>query len=82
MHVITHARILEATEKWLQVATALDGWYRIIKANDPKDFADMKRYFPAVDKAGKFHVEKMKVLAKNGDGLNSYIMRNVKKLYD
>lgn len=56
MHVITHARILEATEKWLQAATALDGWYRIIKANDPKDFAEMERYFSAVDKAGKFHV--------------------------
>ncbi|MGA9697559.1 MULTISPECIES: hypothetical protein [Acinetobacter] len=33
-------------------------------------------------KAGQFHIEKMKVLAKSGNGLNSYIMRNVKKLYD
>ena len=56
MHVITHARILEATQKWPQAGTALDGWYRLMKANHPKDFAEMKRLFPAVDKVGKFHV--------------------------
>ncbi|MHA3048891.1 hypothetical protein [Acinetobacter sp. ANC 4641] len=33
-------------------------------------------------KAGQFHVEKMKILARNGDGLNSYIMRNVRNLYN
>lgn len=33
-------------------------------------------------KAGKFHVEKMKILARSGNGLNSYIQRNVKFKYD
>jgi len=33
-------------------------------------------------KAGKFHVDRMKILASSGDGLNSYINRNVKYLYD
>lgn len=42
----------------------------------------VRSYTYSYSKAGKFHVEKMKVLAKNGDGLNSYIMRNVKNLYD
>lgn len=32
-------------------------------------------------KAGQFHVEKMKILANSSNGLNSYIMRNVKNLY-
>lgn len=41
-----------------------------------------KIYSYSYRKAGQFHVEKMKVLAKSGDGLNSYIMRNVKYLYD
>lgn len=41
-----------------------------------------RSYTYSYSKAGQFHVEKMKVLAKNGDGLNSYIMRNVKNLYD
>ena len=53
MHVITHARIIEAIQKWPQAETALDGWYRTIKANDPKDFAEMKHLFPEVDKVGK-----------------------------
>lgn len=33
-------------------------------------------------KAGKNHVERMKGLVRSGDGLNSYIMYYVKKLYD
>ena len=27
-----------------------------MKAPDPKDFVEMKQYFPAVDKVGNFHV--------------------------
>jgi len=56
MRVITHARILEATQKRIKTETALDGWHRIIKANHPKDFTEMKRLFPSVDKVRKFHV--------------------------
>lgn len=33
-------------------------------------------------KAGQHHVENMKKLARSGSGLNSYINRYVKKLYD
>lgn len=33
-------------------------------------------------KAGQHHVENMKRLARNGSGLNSYINRYVKNLYD
>lgn len=32
--------------------------------------------------AGKNHVEAMKNLARNGNGLNSYIMNYVRDLYD
>ena len=41
-----------------------------------------KIYTYSYRKAGQFHIEKMKVLAKSGNDLNSYIMRNVKYLYD
>ena len=41
-----------------------------------------KIYTYSYRKAGQFHVEKMKVLAKSGNGLNSYIMRYAKKLYE
>lgn len=33
-------------------------------------------------KAGSNHVENMKQLARSGSGLNSYINRHVKNLYD
>jgi hypothetical protein len=33
-------------------------------------------------KAGSTHVENMKQLARNGSGLNSYINRHTKYLYD
>jgi len=33
-------------------------------------------------KAGSGHVEQMKVMARRGFGLNSYINKNVKFLYD
>lgn len=32
--------------------------------------------------AGSFHVERMKALADQGEGLNSYIIKNVAKAYE
>ncbi|TWC16520.1 mRNA interferase HigB [Pseudomonas sp. SJZ101] len=56
MHVITEKRIWEAKEKWPRSAGALDQWYRLIKRNNPSDFAAMKAIFPATDKVGPLHV--------------------------
>lgn len=39
-------------------------------------------YTYSYQKAGEIHVEKMKVLARNGRGLNSYINLNCKYSYD
>lgn len=41
-----------------------------------------KIYSYSYAKAGVYHVENMKRLAQSGSGLNSYIMKYVKKLYD
>lgn len=41
-----------------------------------------KVYTYSYGRAGKSHVDQMKILARSGSGLNSYIMRNVKSLYD
>jgi hypothetical protein len=41
-----------------------------------------KSYTYSYGKAGRHHVENMKELAINGQGLNSYIMKNVAKLFD
>lgn len=78
MHVITHTRIVEAIQKWPQAESALDGWYRIIKANNPKDFAEMKSLFPAVDKVGKFHVFD---IGGNKIRLIAVVMYQAKKVY-
>lgn len=56
VHVITQKRIWEAIGQWPHAATALEAWYRLIKASSPKDFAQMKRLFPATDKVGQHHV--------------------------
>lgn len=46
-------------------------------------FTRTKRtYTYSYSKAGVVHVNKMKILARNGSGLNSYIDINVRKSYD
>ena len=42
----------------------------------------LQTYTYSYRKAGSSHVERMKLLALNGSGLNSYINRYVKHLYD
>lgn len=78
MHIITHAKIIEASQKWSHAQSALDGWYRIMKANNPKDFAEMKTFFPAVDKVGKFHVFD---IGGNKIRLIAVVMYQAKKVY-
>lgn len=56
MHIVTQKRIWEAKEKWPRAASALDAWYRLAKASSPRDFAELRRLFPATDKVGKHHV--------------------------
>lgn len=41
-----------------------------------------RKYRYSFGKAGRNHVEEMKLLARNGSGLNSYINKYVKDLYD
>lgn len=43
---------------------------------------NFKTYTYSYRKAGSMHVETMKRLARSGSGLNRYINRNVKNLYD
>jgi len=45
-------------------------------------FSDGSQYSYSYRKAGQRHVEQMKLLARSGSGLNSYIMRNVRFSYD
>lgn len=56
MHIITQKRIWEAKDRWPQTASALDAWYRLMRASEPSCFAEMKSLFPATDKVGGQHV--------------------------
>lgn len=56
MHVITQSRIWAAKAKYPDAASALDGWYRVIKKNQFNNFAELKRSFNSVDKIGSVFV--------------------------
>lgn len=56
MHVITRKRIIEAEDKFPQVATALRGWYQVINQSDFGSFAELKNAFNSVDKVGDLYV--------------------------
>lgn len=45
-------------------------------------FKGGKTYSYSYGKAGKSHVEQMKILARSGSGLSAYITQNVRFLYD
>ena len=45
-------------------------------------FGNARVYTYSYLRAGSLHVERMKVLAQRGSGLNSYINLHVKNLYD
>lgn len=56
MHIITQQRIWEAQKKHPEVASALDGWYRVMKQNKFNNFSELKRCFNSVDKVGSVYV--------------------------
>lgn len=46
------------------------------------EFKGGSQYLYTYASAGETHIEKMKRLAQNGDGLNSYINKNVRTKYE
>lgn len=56
MHIITQKRIWEAKAKYPESSGSLDGWYRVMKKNEFKSFAELKRIFKSVDKVEDLYV--------------------------
>lgn len=56
MHVITQKRIWEAMEAHPECASALDGWYRLMKRNRFISYSSLRRVFNSVDKVGELYV--------------------------
>lgn len=56
MHVVTHARIVEAQKRHPAQAKALDVWYRIMKRARFMNFSALRQAFGSVDKVGLLYV--------------------------
>lgn len=56
MHIITQKRINDAKLAYPEAATGLDYWYRIMRTERFRDFAELRRNFGSVDKVGKLFV--------------------------
>jgi mRNA interferase HigB len=78
MHIISQKRIVEAKQKFPFAKTALDGWYRLAKANDFQNHAELKAVFGTVDKVGHFFVFD---IGENKYRLIAIIHFNRKKIY-
>lgn len=56
MDIITKKRISEAKRKHRDSASALDGWFTVVKNNKFSSFTDLKKTFNSVDKVGNLYV--------------------------
>ena len=68
MHIISQQRVWEAKKQFPNSASALDGWYRVLKKNYFENFAALKTTFKSVDKVGDLYVfnvggNKLRVIA-------------------
>jgi mRNA interferase HigB len=52
MHIITRKRLNEFAEKHPQATTGLVHWYRLLKRNNPRNFAELRGVFPHADQVG------------------------------
>lgn len=52
MHIISHAKIIQAQNTYPDCRKALEQWYRLTKRADWCHFSEVKSCFPAVDKVG------------------------------
>ncbi len=56
MHIISYKKIKIFCDRHPNAAKPLNHWYRIIKYENFKMFADIKKLFPSADQVGNFVV--------------------------
>lgn len=56
MHIISQKRIWDAQKQYPKSASALNGWYRIVKKNEFLNFAQLKKTFNSIDKVEDYYV--------------------------
>lgn len=60
MHVISRKKLRDAAERYPDLSTALDAWYRLARKAEWRSLADVRRLFPSADAAGRFTVFNIK----------------------
>lgn len=78
MHIITRKRLNEFAEKHPATTSGLIHWYRILKRNNPANFAEMTGLFPHADQVGGLTVFN---IAGNKARLVAAIHYNRRKVY-
>ncbi|HNQ72292.1 MAG TPA: type II toxin-antitoxin system HigB family toxin [Verrucomicrobiota bacterium] len=52
MHIITRKRLIEFAEKHPTATSGLAHWYRVLRKNNPANFAELCRVFSHADQVG------------------------------
>jgi mRNA interferase HigB len=60
LHVISRKKLLEAVNRYNDLAGPLDAWYRVTKVANWSDLIEVRRHFPNADAAGKYTVFNIK----------------------
>jgi len=60
LHVISRKKLLEAAERYRELAGPLDVWYRIAKKGKWDNLLDTRRVLPSADAVGRFTVFNIK----------------------
>lgn len=60
MHVISRKKLRDAAERYGDLSSSLDAWYRLAKKAGWRSLADMRQLFPSADAVGRFTVFNIK----------------------
>jgi mRNA interferase HigB len=78
MHIITRKRLNDFVLLYPEVKTALQHWYKVMKANNFNSFNELKVLFPHADQVGKLTVFN---IAGNKVRLIAAVHYNTQKIY-
>jgi len=56
MHIISYKKIRQFSLIHPQSKNSLENWYRIVKHEEFRTFADVRRLFPSADQVGSFTI--------------------------
>ncbi|MBF0290180.1 MAG: type II toxin-antitoxin system HigB family toxin [SAR324 cluster bacterium] len=78
MHIISYKKIREFCERHSKAETSLNHWYRIIRHEEFKNFADIKRVFSSADQVENFVVFN---IGGNNYRLIAFVRYQLKRLF-